>query len=564
MLGPGVAIAICASCLWPTDSDLMDGPGILIDPQALLDTSSLAPSGDNFTWQAHPNANNGTATELRTGSNSSGRAFFQWSQQAIASAVGSGSLVSATVTLTIQSSTGWGPSGGGVGLYRVTKNWTELGSTANCAIDSNTGNSQPDCSGETAWVLNNPSVAPWPAAATDSLAMTNGQTGTVSFNVTADVQAFLSGTSNFGWVVKPVNDAAAADMRFRSRESTSPPALVLTVDSDTSPPPIPDGFIAPDSGQALLAAPPGTDSVLVLRNFIHIGFFDSTSGAEINSVLTRYQAQVAGGIPLLRDYIVQVPDPGPTYAGLDSLMAVIRTEPGVRFVTHYVFRAPIRNPSRFPEDDSQQIRRQALVLTVDSDTAPPAIPDGFAAPDSSQALLATPPGEDSVLVLRNFVNIGFDDSTSGQTIQLVLGRYNAQVAGGIPGLRAYIVEVPDPGSYASLDSLLSVIRTEPGVRFVVRFVFREPSRDPGRYPSDDLARGARRRAEHSGPRVPRVPPCAGDGAGGGDGGCPGVAVDRRHAGRPAPPVREAHRGIGGTGSALGAQSRGGNCNGTAT
>ena len=35
--------------------------------------------------------------------------------------------------------------------HRVLKAWTEGGATWNCAIDSNTGNSSADCSGDTRW-----------------------------------------------------------------------------------------------------------------------------------------------------------------------------------------------------------------------------------------------------------------------------------------------------------------------------------------------------------------------------------------------------------------------------
>jgi hypothetical protein len=354
----GILIGICAACLWPTDAPPTDGPEISIDPQALLDSTGLAAAGDNFTWQDHPNVNTGLATELRTGVASKGRAFVRWTQATIDSVVGTGTLVSARLDITINSSSSWSGSGGQLSIHRVTKNWTELGGTANCAIDTNTGNDVADCSDATAWVLNNPSVAPWKAAATDSLGVTNGQTGKISFNVTADLQAFLDDTANFGWVIKPRNDAATGDVRLRSREATSnQPVLMLMVDSDTAPPAIPDGFPAPDSSEALLETPPGEDSVLVLRDFINIGFHDSTSGPTIQSVLNRYNAQVAGGIPQLRAYVVQVPDPG-TYAGLESLMTVIRTEPGVRFVARYIFREPLRNPGRYPDDDPQLMSRQ--------------------------------------------------------------------------------------------------------------------------------------------------------------------------------------------------------------
>jgi hypothetical protein len=177
-------------------------------------------------------------------------------------------------------------------------------------------------------------------------------------DVTADVAAFLEDTANHGWVVRPRVDSVFSEVRLHARASASPPVLVLTLQGDTTPPPIPDGFDAPDSAEALLVMPPGQDSVLVLRDFVSIGFFDSTSGAAINSVLSRYAIRIAGGFPRLRTYIVQVSDPGPTYVSLDSLLSAISSEPGVEFAARIVFRAPVRNPSRFPVDDPQYVRRE--------------------------------------------------------------------------------------------------------------------------------------------------------------------------------------------------------------
>jgi hypothetical protein len=352
----GMVLGICAACLWPTDAEKLEVPGISIDPQALLDSTGLAAAGDNFTWQDHPNLNSGTATELRTGVASKGRAFVRWTQATIDSVVGTGTLVSARLDITINSSSGWGPQGGGVSIHRVTKDWTELGSTANCAIDTNTGNDQADCSGATAWVLNNPSVAPWKTAATDSLGVTNGQTGKISFNVTADVQAFLDDTSNFGWVIKPKNDAAAGDVRLRSREATSnQPVLVLTVQTGW---PILEGGALPVLDTSMTVALPSGN--LLYRTDLTLRFEDGVTDAAKTELLTRYQMTVVGVTPLGK-FFVRIPDPGASVAALDSIVQSLIAE-AVISVAATLNRTPLppERDSRFPTDGFTQARADWL------------------------------------------------------------------------------------------------------------------------------------------------------------------------------------------------------------
>jgi len=355
---PILLSAALAACLWPTLAVDRELPAIAVDPQAPPIDTTLAPSADAYAWHPHPNDNFGTDTVLAIGVSGNGRAFLRWDPQAIQAAVGSMTLLMARVEVTLQTSTGWSGSGGQVGLYRMTTDWTELGATDNCAIDAVPRNGHADCSGVTAWSLHDPGQEPWIVPATDSVFLTNGQTGTVTFDVTADVAAFLAGTANYGWALKPTNDAAAADVRVGSRESANPSVLVLTVQGDTSRPPIPDAFTSPDSAVALLVSPPGDDSVLVLRDFVEVVFDDTTSGVTINAFLSRFGAQVAGGDPILESYMLQIPDPGPTYAALDSVLASMRSEPGVRHAIRYVFRAPNRDPGRYPDDGAQVMRRR--------------------------------------------------------------------------------------------------------------------------------------------------------------------------------------------------------------
>ncbi len=157
------------------------------------------------------------------------RALVRFDQSAIASAVGAGTLVSATLELYIESnSNSWGTTGRTVDIHRLLTPWIEAGVTWNCPFDSNLGNSQPDCS------------VPWGggdfvATPTDSVLHTNGLTGWVSYDVTADVSTFLAGTANEGWLVKKTDEAKNGRVDYTSREGTAgqEPRLILLV----QPPP---------------------------------------------------------------------------------------------------------------------------------------------------------------------------------------------------------------------------------------------------------------------------------------------------------------------------------------
>src|SRR5262249_5811535 len=111
--------------------------------------------------------------------------------------------------------------------YRLTRAWTETGATFNCAVDSNPANGVPDCSGGTAWSMGT-APNPWAALATDPVLVPRVFVGTSHFDVTADVRGFVHGDfSNFGWMLKSTTDVEFGE--FNSRESTTPPHLVLNV-----------------------------------------------------------------------------------------------------------------------------------------------------------------------------------------------------------------------------------------------------------------------------------------------------------------------------------------------
>ena len=498
--------ALGAACLWPTHQQPVRDPAVLVSPQAPIDTT-VPITADTYLRQGEPNQNFGTASILRVRPTGDHRALLRVDAVTLAATIGDATVVAARLELTITlNANNWGPSGREIALHRLTVPWTETGATWHCGVDSVPGNSQAECAAGTAWAMGPAGPTPWALPPSATTTIVNGQSGVVSFDVTADIAAWRAGTLSAGWLVKRVDEGPSGAVEFGSRESEAAPRLVLALVGtplDTIPPPIPDGFIAPDSAVALLVSPPGDDSVLILRNFVEIVFHDTTSGPTVLDVFARYGAQVAGGYPRLRGYIVQVPDPGPTYTALDSLLALLRSEPAIRNALQYVFSEPYRNPGRYPDDDSQLRGMRAplargcerglygpdtvVVCVVDTaaDTGRPAVPNGFAPPDSSQALFFALPGDTRVLILRDFIHLEFDDSTAGTRVHSILQEYSAEVAGGFPSTGTYVVRIPDPGpSYSSLESIMAAIRLESGVRGVYRYVYQEPIRNPARFPQD--------------------------------------------------------------------------------
>jgi hypothetical protein len=114
--------------------------------------------------------------------------------------------------------------------HRLLKSWTELGATWNCAVDSNPANSTADCTGATKWSQNSP-VDAFAATATGTAVIPSSRTGVVEIDVSADVRNFKTNPSiaNYGWLLKTGigNGGEVADVA--SRESSTPPQLVLTV-----------------------------------------------------------------------------------------------------------------------------------------------------------------------------------------------------------------------------------------------------------------------------------------------------------------------------------------------
>ena len=236
----------------------------LILPTAVVGATSeatevavLTAAGDTYLRSGAPDTNEGDSSFLRLRASGDNRALVRFDQSALQAAVGSQTLVSATLELDIsENGNNWGSSGRTVSVYRLTADWAEgegfvdqgsppdrgtgSGATWACAIDSDISDQGKDCSGTTEWEMGQPSQAelhPWVEQATSSVLITNGLSGTVSFDVTADVQAFLAGSvPNDGWIVKKELEGPSGLVQFASRETGSGPRLVVTVEGVSQPP----------------------------------------------------------------------------------------------------------------------------------------------------------------------------------------------------------------------------------------------------------------------------------------------------------------------------------------
>lgn len=195
----------------------------------------LYPSADSYIKEGGPNQNEGASTFLRIQSSGHNRALIKFDQSQIQSAIGSAQNYTASLQLTISDNgNNWGSTGRDITVHRIFQDWLEgtgsgAGVTWNCSTDSNVSNSAANCTGSDIWEMTTTTLWPFAAAATATTTITNNQSGVVSFDVTSDVQSFISGANqNYGWVIKKVNEGQNGKVEFGSKESGSSPQLVIT------------------------------------------------------------------------------------------------------------------------------------------------------------------------------------------------------------------------------------------------------------------------------------------------------------------------------------------------
>ncbi len=230
---PGRAIALCRVL------SVVLGLAAANGAFAAQVTTALSAVADTTLRQQQTNQNRGADGQLRIGWAQGSRALVRFDQAAIALAVSVGTLVSAHLELDVEGTGESWPGGSqNISVHRLTSAWTETGATWNCAIDTKPADNRADCN--PLW-----NGGTFLAAATATVPHTKETRGRVSFDVTADVAAYLTGTANQGWLLKKANEALSGRIDYVSREGLATeraPRLVLVVEAgggvDQTPPTI--------------------------------------------------------------------------------------------------------------------------------------------------------------------------------------------------------------------------------------------------------------------------------------------------------------------------------------
>ena len=212
----------------------------------------LQPTADVFLRRGSRAVNEGASPYLVIRGKQT-RILVKFDLAEIQAELGGQELGSAYLEMEINGPTaqGW-KKGTPLGAYRMTEPWVEgngyhyrvrplrdrtrgtgAGATWWCGTDDAIENGDKDCNG-TDWTLkpppkNNPNglANPWIEPATATTTIDNRQTGTLSFDVTADVLAWLGGTPNRGWAILKEPKTGGGTLWLDSKEGPSPPRLVI-------------------------------------------------------------------------------------------------------------------------------------------------------------------------------------------------------------------------------------------------------------------------------------------------------------------------------------------------
>lgn len=225
----------CEKAVELDNTDTMVGDAQIAVVRNALTASELVPVADTTIKALYPFKNSGTSTVLEVTAASImalERTLVRFDQGTIAQQVNGQQLSSATLQVTISGvSQGW--DGGGIAAHRMVMPWTENGATWACANDTWTGglgDLYNNCSILNLWGMDWWSLLPQPYEETPSstVPLHSWQTGAVSFDVTADVQSFLGGANNYGWMIAGTEDLfSGLWVDFYSRTTSKPPKLIL-------------------------------------------------------------------------------------------------------------------------------------------------------------------------------------------------------------------------------------------------------------------------------------------------------------------------------------------------
>lgn len=216
---------------------------LVYTPNPTLQPITLTTDQDSFIQHNGQNQNEGASPFLELSIEGKDRALVHFNESQIQAAVGSNPNYTATLQLTIVSNNNKWSTGRQIDVNRMEQSWTEgngsydyngnrgtgSGVTWDCASDNDTANTATNCSGLTAWDMIDQASWPFYTIPSALATITNNESGTISFDVTSDVQSFLTGNNpNDGWIIKKDDENQDGDIQFGSKESSYSPKLIIT------------------------------------------------------------------------------------------------------------------------------------------------------------------------------------------------------------------------------------------------------------------------------------------------------------------------------------------------
>ena len=236
---------------------------------------------------------------------------------------------------------------------------------------------------------------------------------------------------------------------------TLPNHHLATVQSDTSRPALPPLPVLPSDSTFTVESPRYSRSqLLYYRNIVGVVFNRSASSSTIRDLLARYQATIIGGVagPADSEYILKVPDPGRTLQTVESLLARLEREPGVKRVAAVYYRTP----SSLYSGDQFTSSETGIPIW-------PVLTNAYPDLDTSRVVRLT---DDTFQVFRTDITLRFRAGVSDSAKRTFFAARSMTVL-GVTQSGQFFVRIPDPGPLAqNLFAVLDAIRSVPGVAIV--------------------------------------------------------------------------------------------------
>ena len=217
---------------------------------------------DSSIREGKPNQNYGLSPYLSVSTSNRERTLIGLDEEKVREAVATGAVSSATLQFTIEGSLrNFGPQGGTVSLYELTNAWTEWGASWTCADDKGSESSAHDCEPSAAWGMDR-GQPPWRPEPVASVAVRDGQTGVLLFDLSDAVAKIAAGETSNGWIL--VRDDETRNLAHQGTEHESSSNALLPLDA--SPCVIGDTPKDTPAGCSLMQLPQAPSSDMVLRS----------------------------------------------------------------------------------------------------------------------------------------------------------------------------------------------------------------------------------------------------------------------------------------------------------